>query len=87
MPAGRRYLLVSPCRDEAAYIRRTLDSVARQSVPPASWIVVDDGSTDETPAILAEYAARLPWLKIVRRDDRGRFHGHVGREGRSGRKD
>ena len=33
---------------------------------------MDDGSTDETPAILAEYAARLPWLKIVRRDDRGR---------------
>ncbi|HZJ53162.1 MAG TPA: glycosyltransferase family A protein [Myxococcaceae bacterium] len=72
MPAGRRYLLVSPCRDEAAYIRRTLDSVARQSVAPACWIVVDDGSTDETPAILAEYAARLPYLKILRRDDRGR---------------
>src|SRR5262249_5558667 len=72
VPAGRRYLLVSPCRDEAAYIRRTLDSVARQSIPPTSWIVVDDGSTDETPAILAEYAARLPYLTVVRRDDRGR---------------
>jgi len=72
VPAGRRYLLVSPCRDEAAYIRRTLDSVARQSVAPACWIVVDDGSTDETPAILAEYAARLPYLRILRRDDRGR---------------
>jgi glycosyltransferase involved in cell wall biosynthesis len=72
LPAGRRYLLVSPCRDEAAYIRRTLDSVAAQSIPPSSWIVVDDGSTDETPAILAEYAARLPYLKVVRRDDRGR---------------
>ncbi len=43
-----------------------------QSIPPASWIVVDDGSTDETPAILAEYAARLPYLRIIRRDDRGR---------------
>ncbi len=72
MPAGRRYLLVSPCRDEAAFIRRTLDSVAAQSIPPASWIVVDDGSTDETPSILAEYAARLPYLRVVRRDDRGR---------------
>ena len=71
MPAGRRYMLVSPCRDEAAYMRRTLDSVAAQSVPPALWIVVDDGSTDETPAILAEYAARLPYLTVVRRADRG----------------
>jgi glycosyltransferase involved in cell wall biosynthesis len=52
-------------------MRRTLDSVARQTVPPALWVVVDDGSTDETPAILAEYAARLPYLRVVRRKDRG----------------
>jgi exopolysaccharide biosynthesis WecB/TagA/CpsF family protein len=68
---SRRYLLVSPCRDEAQYLRRTLDSVAAQSVPPALWIVVDDGSSDETPAILREYAERLPYLRIVRRTDRG----------------
>jgi glycosyltransferase involved in cell wall biosynthesis len=52
-------------------MKRTLDSVARQSVPPALWIVVDDGSTDETPKILEEYAARLPYLRVVRRKDRG----------------
>ena len=68
----RRYLLISPCRDEAQYLRRTLDSVAAQSVPPALWVVVDDGSTDETPAILEEYARRLPYLRVVRRTDRGR---------------
>jgi biofilm PGA synthesis N-glycosyltransferase PgaC len=72
LEAGRRYLLVSPCRDEAAYIRRTLDSVAGQSIPPALWIAVDDGSTDRTPAILADYAGRLPFLRVVRRTDRGR---------------
>ena len=70
-PDDRRYVLISPCRDEARYMRRTLDSVARQTVPPALWVVVDDGSTDETPAILEEYAARLPYLRIVRRADRG----------------
>jgi biofilm PGA synthesis N-glycosyltransferase PgaC len=69
---SQRYLLISPCRDEARYLRRTLDSVAAQSVPPALWIVVDDGSTDETPAILEEYARRLPYLRVVRRTDRGR---------------
>jgi glycosyltransferase involved in cell wall biosynthesis len=68
----RRYLLVSPCRDEAKFIRRTLDSVAAQTVPPALWVVVDDGSTDDTPAILDEYARRLPYLRVVRRADRGR---------------
>ena len=71
MNSSRRYLLISPCRDEAQYLRRTLDSVAAQSVPPALWVVVDDGSTDDTPAILQEYARRLPYLRVVRRTDRG----------------
>jgi poly-beta-1,6-N-acetyl-D-glucosamine synthase len=69
---ARRYLLISPCRDEGQYLRRTLDSVAAQSVQPAYWVVVDDGSTDETPTILQEYARRLPYLHVVRRPDRGR---------------
>src|ERR1700709_2158925 len=69
---SRRYLLISPCRDEAKYLRRTLDSVAAQSVPPALWVVVDDGSTDETPRVLEEYARRVPYLRVVRRTDRGR---------------
>jgi biofilm PGA synthesis N-glycosyltransferase PgaC len=72
MKSSRRYLLISPCRDEAQYLRRTLDRVAAQSVSPALWVVVDDGSTDETPAILEEYARRLPYLRVVRRADRGR---------------
>ena len=71
MTPPRRYLLISPCRDEASHLRRTLDSVSAQSVSPALWVVVDDGSTDETPAILAEYARRLPYLRVVRRKDRG----------------
>ena len=69
---SRRYLLVSPCRDEAESMRRTLDSVAAQSVQPTAWVVVDDGSTDGTLAILEEYARRLQYLRVVRRTDRGR---------------
>jgi len=72
MSSSRRYLLISPCRDEAQYLRRTLDSVAAQTVQPVLWVVVDDGSTDGTWAILEEYARRLPCLRVVRRTDRGR---------------
>jgi hypothetical protein len=68
---SRRYCLVTPCRDEARFARRTLDAVARQTEPPTLWVIVDDGSTDETPTILAEYAARLPYVRVVRSPDRG----------------
>jgi len=67
-----KYLLISPCRDEAEHMRRTLDSVLAQSIQPALWVVVDDGSTDETPSILDEYTARVSYLRVVRRPDRGR---------------
>ena len=71
MNDGTRYVLISPCRNEAAYMRQTLDSVIAQSVRPALWIIVDDGSSDATPAILREYAGQHDWIRIVTRGDRG----------------
>lgn len=68
---GRKYCLITPCRDEAEFARRTLDSVCDQTVLPTLWVIVDDGSTDATPQILAEYAARFPFIKVLRREDRG----------------
>jgi len=66
-----RYALIVPCRDEAATLRTTLDSILAQSIPPARMIVVDDGSTDATPAILAEYASRMPYLRVIPRERGG----------------
>src|SRR5262245_58939979 len=68
----RSYVLITPCRDEGAFIRRTLESVRAQTLPPAAWVVVDDGSTDQTPRILEECSRRLGYLRVVRRADRCR---------------
>jgi len=65
------YLLISPCRDEAQYMRQTLDTVVAQTALPEKWIIVDDGSTDDTPEILAGYAAKHSWITIVTRSNRG----------------
>jgi glycosyltransferase involved in cell wall biosynthesis len=72
MTTDTGYLLISPCRNEAEYMRQTLDTVVAQSVRPAKWVIVDDGSTDETPQILEEYRARHDWIEIVTRHDRGK---------------
>ncbi len=73
---SRRYLLVSPCRDEAEYLQVTIDTVAAQSVLPAKWLIVDDGSSDDTPRILVAAAAKYPFIQVIRRDNRG--HRSVG---------
>ncbi len=70
------YVIVSPCRNEADFMLNTLDSVVAQSIKPALWVIVDDGSTDETPNILAEYAEKYDFIQIVTRVNRG--HRSVG---------
>jgi len=71
VPVAPRYAIIAPCRNEEKYMRRTLDSLIAQSIRPALVVVVDDGSTDSTPAILAEYAAKHDWIRVVTRKDRG----------------
>jgi biofilm PGA synthesis N-glycosyltransferase PgaC len=69
---SRRYLLITPCRNEVEFGRQTLDSVVAQSVQPAKWIIVDDGSTDGTSEMLAEYAAEHAFIEVIRKPDRGK---------------
>lgn len=70
-PEPPRYALVTPCRNEEAYMRKTLDSVVAQTLQPTLWLIVDDGSTDATPAILHDYAGQHDWIRIVTKPDRG----------------
>ena len=65
------YVVVTPARDEAKYIPLTIESLAAQKIRPTNWIIVNDGSADETGQI-AEEAARLHgWIKVINRVDRG----------------
>jgi glycosyltransferase involved in cell wall biosynthesis len=57
--------------NEAKYIRRCLDSLAQQSYQSYEVIIVDDGSTDQTAQIAAEYATRHPHFKLLKQEHVG----------------
>lgn len=60
-----KHLAIIPAYNEEDNIHRAIESIAAQSRLPTRLVVVDDGSTDKTPELLANYAAQYPWLKIV----------------------
>lgn len=66
-----RYVIITPVRDEEQHVGATIESVSGQTVRPAEWVIVDDGSTDRTGAIVDRYAAQFPWLRVIHRPDRG----------------
>jgi len=66
-----RYVIVSAVRDEERYIEGTILCVVSQTVRPAEWVIVDDGSTDDTAKIIERYAREIPWIRSVCRRDRG----------------
>ncbi len=66
-----RYVIISPVRNEEQYLGGTIACIAAQSVLPAQYIIVDDGSTDRTPEIIREACASHPWISSVSRQDRG----------------
>lgn len=65
------YVIVTPIRDEEKYIRLTSESVVYQTVRPTLWVIVDDGSRDDTAHIVQEYVERYPWIGLVSLPDRG----------------
>jgi poly-beta-1,6-N-acetyl-D-glucosamine synthase len=69
--SGTNYVVISPVRDEEAYIRFTVDCMAQQTIVPKEWVIINDGSSDKTGNILDEYAQRYPWIRVVHRANRG----------------
>jgi biofilm PGA synthesis N-glycosyltransferase PgaC len=66
-----KYVVVTPVRDEASYLPLTIESMVRQTILPQEWVIVNDGSKDETGKIIEDAARQYPWIRGVHRQDRG----------------
>jgi poly-beta-1,6-N-acetyl-D-glucosamine synthase len=67
----RSYSIITPARNEAEFLQKTISSVTSQTVVPACWIIVDDGSTDATAEIIDKASEEYPWIRAIHRGDRG----------------
>jgi glycosyl transferase family 2 len=63
--AAPRISVVLPVRDGAAFLEQALESVLSQTLRELELIVIDDGSTDRTPEILAGAAARDRRVRVL----------------------
>jgi len=69
-----KYILVTPARNEAPFIERTIRSMIAQTHPPLRWVIVSDGSTDGTDDIVGRYLADHPWIELLRMPERKERH-------------
>lgn len=67
----QKLLIVSPCRNEAKYMEKTIQSVLKQTLKPDTWIIVNDGSTDATASTLEKYTKNYACIRVIHRQDRG----------------
>jgi glycosyltransferase involved in cell wall biosynthesis len=55
--------VIIPVYNAGRYLRETIESVLRQTRPPAEIILIDDGSSDDSPAIAASFGKAVRWLE------------------------
>jgi biofilm PGA synthesis N-glycosyltransferase PgaC len=68
------YVLITPARNEAAFLEQTINSVLGQTALPLKWVIVSDGSTDGTNEILTKYSNQYQWIESVIRPPRAERH-------------
>lgn len=68
------YVLITPARNEAAFIELTIKSMITQTIPPLKWVIVSDGSTDGTDDIVKKYVDEYKWIELVRMPERNERH-------------
>ena len=72
---NRRYIVVTPCRNEEKNLPNLVQSITVQALRPALWVIVDDGSTDRTGEIIREAEEKYGWVKEFYSGEHKEFSG------------
>jgi glycosyltransferase involved in cell wall biosynthesis len=65
------YVVITPSRNEEKYLPKTIASMVSQTLRPQKWIIVNDGSTDQTGGIIDQVCGEHRWIQARHRADRG----------------
>lgn len=63
-----KLLIITPFKNEEVSVGQTIASIVKQSVYPEAWLLIDDGSVDDSARIVQEYATRYPFIKYHKRE-------------------
>jgi len=63
----KKYVLITAAKNEQDYIEKTIQSVLHQTILPHKWIIVSDGSTDNTDSIVKKYMEKHDFIKLITR--------------------
>ncbi len=70
--ASRKYIVVTPCKNEGDNLPDLIESVVAQTIRPVLWVIVDDGSTDDTQNIIGDAMKAHGWIRNIRLDSEAR---------------
>ena len=59
------YVLITPARNEETHIEKAIQSMVEQTHLPLKWVIVNDGSTDATAAIVRRYLPSHDWIELI----------------------
>ena len=63
---SRRYIVITPCKNEGVNLPDLIKSMVAQTVRPVVWVIVDDGSTDDTLNIIESAMKTQDWIQSIR---------------------
>jgi glycosyltransferase involved in cell wall biosynthesis len=66
-----KYIIITPAKNEEAFIGITISSIISQTIQPFRYIIVDDGSDDKTVEVVRFYQEKYPWIELVHVDSKG----------------